>query len=70
MKPAQRRIMLLTFDGVAPALGSLLKRSLGGPELTALLISNLQDQFGLRLASTTGSVEYWVVDHVEPPGDD
>ena len=33
----------------------------------ALLISTLQDQFGLRLTSSTGSVKYWVIDHVEPP---
>jgi uncharacterized protein (TIGR03435 family) len=38
-----------------------------GAEGTALLISMLQDQFGLRLAKGNGPVEYWVVDHVEPP---
>jgi uncharacterized protein (TIGR03435 family) len=38
-----------------------------GTDGTALLISNLQDQFGLRLTKTTGPVQYWVVDHVEPP---
>ncbi len=44
-----------------------------GPGLGAaglgMLISNLQDQFGLRLTKGTGSVKYWVVDHVEPPTD-
>lgn len=40
-----------------------------GAEGIALLISTLQDQFGLRLTNGTGSVEYWVVDHVEPPKD-
>jgi uncharacterized protein (TIGR03435 family) len=40
-----------------------------GTEGTALLISNLQDQFGLRLTRTVGPVEYWVIDHVEPPTD-
>jgi len=38
-----------------------------GTEGTGLLISNLQDQFGLRLTRTTGPVDYWVVDRVEPP---
>lgn len=33
----------------------------------ALLISILRDRFGLRLTSATGPVQYWVVDHVEPP---
>jgi uncharacterized protein (TIGR03435 family) len=40
-----------------------------GTEGQALLIRNLQDQFGLRLTKTTGPVEYWIVDHVEPPGE-
>src|SRR5439155_16747652 len=34
-----------------------------------LLIATLQDQFGLHLTNTLGPVEYWVVDHVEPPSD-
>jgi uncharacterized protein (TIGR03435 family) len=38
-----------------------------GADGIALLLSNLQDQFGLHLASANGPVEYWVVDHVEPP---
>jgi uncharacterized protein (TIGR03435 family) len=40
-----------------------------GAEGAALLFSTLQDRFGLRLASATGPVEYWVVDHLEPPTD-
>jgi len=32
-----------------------------------LLISTLQERFGLRLTSATGPVKYWVVDHAEPP---
>jgi uncharacterized protein (TIGR03435 family) len=40
-----------------------------GAEGIALLFANLQSQFGLHLTKTTGSVEYWVVDHVEPPTD-
>lgn len=40
-----------------------------GAEGTALLISALRDQFGLRLVKGTGPVEYWVVDHVEPPSE-
>jgi len=50
-------------DGRTPDAG------FGGAELIGLLISNLQNQFGLHLASTTGPVEYWVVDHVDPPTD-
>ena len=50
-------------DGQSP------ERQFGGPELVGLLISNLQTHFGLRLTSTTGPVEYWVVDHVDPPTD-
>jgi uncharacterized protein (TIGR03435 family) len=38
-----------------------------GAEGTGLLMSALQNQFGLRLTNTTGSVQYWVVDHIEPP---
>jgi uncharacterized protein (TIGR03435 family) len=38
-----------------------------GSEGEALLISNLQDQFGLRLTNTTSPVQYWIVDHIEPP---
>ena len=32
-----------------------------------LLISAVQNQFGLHLTSTPGAVKYWVVDHIEPP---
>ncbi|HVW10937.1 MAG TPA: TIGR03435 family protein [Bryobacteraceae bacterium] len=38
-----------------------------GSESEGLLISNLQSQFGLRLTNTTSPVQYWIVDHVEPP---
>lgn len=38
-----------------------------GAEGMALLASTLQERFGLRLVKATGPVEYWVVDHVEPP---
>ena len=38
-----------------------------GAEGSALLISALQDQFGLHLRKTVGPVEYWVVDRVEQP---
>jgi uncharacterized protein (TIGR03435 family) len=40
-----------------------------GTEGEALLISNLQSQFGLRLMKGSGPVRYWVVDHVESPTD-
>ena len=52
-----------------PGGGQPAETQFGGPELIGLLISNLQNQFGLRVTSTTGPVEYWVVDHVEPPAD-
>ena len=32
-----------------------------------LLISAVQNQFGLHLTNTPGAVKYWVVDHIEPP---
>lgn len=35
----------------------------------ALLISTLRDRFGLLLTSTRRPVQYWVVDHVEPPAE-
>jgi uncharacterized protein (TIGR03435 family) len=38
-----------------------------GAENTGLLNSILQDELGLRLTKANGPVEYWVVDHVEPP---
>jgi uncharacterized protein (TIGR03435 family) len=40
-----------------------------GAEGTALLFSNLQSQFGLRLTKVSGDLKYWVVDNVERPGD-
>ncbi len=48
------------LDGRPPAPGL-------GADGTGLLISMLRKEFGLRLTKTTGPVEYWVVDHVEPP---
>lgn len=44
-----------------PSSGGLGSDGLG------LLISNLQSQFGLELKKGTGQVEYWVIDHIEPP---
>lgn len=40
-----------------------------GADGGGLLISTLQERFGLRLTSGTGPVKYWVADHVEPPTD-
>ncbi|MEO8098070.1 MAG: TIGR03435 family protein [Acidobacteriota bacterium] len=40
-----------------------------GPEGESLLISNLQDQFGLRLTKGSGPVEYWVIDQIKPPAE-
>jgi uncharacterized protein (TIGR03435 family) len=47
--------------------GQAAQTEFGSPELIGVIISNLQNRFGLRLTSTTGPVEYWVVDHVERP---
>jgi uncharacterized protein (TIGR03435 family) len=38
-----------------------------GTEGIGLLLSTLQNEFGLRVTNATSPVEYWVVDHVEPP---
>ena len=48
------------FDGQPPSSGF-------GAEGEALLISALQKDLGLRLTKAAGPVEYWVVEHVEPP---
>jgi uncharacterized protein (TIGR03435 family) len=47
-------------DGHPPAAGL-------GAEGVTLLLSNFQDLTGLRLTNATGLVEFWVVDHVDPP---
>jgi len=49
-----------TLDGPHPAVGF-------GAAGAGMLISNLESQLGLRLTTVIGPVEYWVVDHVEPP---
>jgi uncharacterized protein (TIGR03435 family) len=49
----------VTWKGPEAGGGQHPETQFGGPELVGLLISNSQNQFGLRLASTTGSVEYW-----------
>ncbi len=38
-----------------------------GPEGIALMMSNLESLLGLRLTTTTGSVQFWVVDRAEHP---
>ena len=35
-----------------------------------LLLSTVKEKFGLRFSRGTGSVKYWVVDHVEQPAED
>jgi len=40
-----------------------------GADGLALVISTLQDRLGLRLTKATGPVQYWIVDHVETPGE-
>ena len=57
----------VTWKGPVLPDGQAPETRFGGAELVGLLISNLQSQFGLSLASATGPVEYWVVDHVDPP---
>jgi uncharacterized protein (TIGR03435 family) len=53
---------------VAPILADGQRPGSGfGTEGAGLLISNLQEQMGLRLTRARGPVEYWVVDHVEQP---
>jgi len=47
-------------DGHPPAAGL-------STESVALLISNFQNLTGLRLTKAAGPVEFWVVDHVDPP---
>ena len=47
-------------------MGSLLNPGLASKG-TGLLISTLRERLGLRVTKTLGPVEYWVVDHVEPP---
>lgn len=44
-------------------------RSTFGETGMSLLISNLQDQFGLRLISARAPVAFWVVDSVERPSE-
>ncbi len=38
-----------------------------GAAASSLLISILQERFGLRLRDSAGPVKYWIVDHAEPP---
>lgn len=40
-----------------------------GAEGIGLLLSALQDHFGLRMTKSVGPVKYWVVDYVEPPSE-
>jgi uncharacterized protein (TIGR03435 family) len=40
-----------------------------GSDGIALLLSNLRSQCGLQLISGKGPVDYWVVDHIEPPNE-
>ena len=48
----------VTWRGPDLPDGQVPEKQFGGPELVGLLISNLQSQFGLHLASATGPVEY------------
>jgi uncharacterized protein (TIGR03435 family) len=38
-----------------------------GAEGIALLISNVESLLGLHIGTTVAPVEFWVVDHAEPP---
>ena len=59
----------VNWSGPGARDGQTPQRQFGGPELVGLLVSNLQNQFGLHVTSATGRVERLVVDHVEPPTD-
>jgi uncharacterized protein (TIGR03435 family) len=41
--------------------------STAAADAISLLISALPERLGLRLTKGTGPVQYWIVDHVEPP---
>jgi uncharacterized protein (TIGR03435 family) len=41
-----------------------------GPDGMALFITTLKDEFGLRFSGESGQVQYWIVDHIEPPRED
>jgi uncharacterized protein (TIGR03435 family) len=47
--------------------GQAHETQFGSSEFVGGLISVLQNQFGLRVTTATGPVEYWVIDHVDPP---
>ena len=38
-----------------------------GPAGHALFMTTLKDEFGLEFSGTRGPVQYWIVDHIEPP---
>jgi uncharacterized protein (TIGR03435 family) len=38
-----------------------------GPAGIALFMTTLKDELGLQFSSATGPVQYWIVDHIEPP---
>ena len=46
--------------GAAPTAGL-------GPEGINLFLTELREQFGLRFTKGTALLEYWIIDHVEPP---
>jgi uncharacterized protein (TIGR03435 family) len=57
----------VTWKGPVLPDGQAPETRYGSAEVVGVLISNLQSEFGLRLATATGPVEYWVIDHVDPP---
>jgi uncharacterized protein (TIGR03435 family) len=46
--------------GAAPTAGL-------GPEGINLFLTELREQFGLRFTKGSALLEYWIIDHVEPP---
>lgn len=56
------------FRWTAPPDAAPLASGLG-PEGQALFITAVKDEFGLRFSSDRGPVQYWIVDHVEPPAE-
>jgi uncharacterized protein (TIGR03435 family) len=41
-----------------------------GAEGLALLMSTLKEKIGVQFTRAPGSVQYWIVDHAEPPATD
>ena len=40
-----------------------------GPEGINLFLTELREQFGLRFTNSKAPLEYWIIDHIEPPAE-